>query len=57
MEIENYAYIDTSVNEFYILVDEDLPQIHMWVTKHLKTSNDTMETYRGLEDMYEKLRV
>ncbi len=44
------------MNEFRFLVDEELNYLKTWLGKYLQTKNDTVEVFRGVDDMYEKLK-
>ena len=47
-EKEAYSYINTSVNEFCFLLDDELGHVGTWITKYLKGRNDRVEQFRGM---------
>lgn len=44
------------MNEFFFLVDEELGYLASWLQKFVKTRNDKVESFRGIEQLYEKAR-
>ena len=47
-EKEAYSYINTSVNEFYFLIDDDMTHLLTWISKYMKSKHDKIEVFRGM---------
>lgn len=43
------------MNEFFFLVDDELSYLTSWLQKFVKTRNDKVESFRGIEQLYEKV--
>jgi hypothetical protein len=55
-EKEAYSYINTAVNDFCFLLDDELPHVEAWVSKYLKNNNDRVEVFRGMDQLYERIQ-
>lgn len=38
-------------------MDDELGHVSAWISKYLKDRNDLLETFRGMEQLYEKIHL